>query len=191
MATLENITPAILKQVEENLESKLHDILGSKNDIGGPKVVANMLNLTGSSVERSVLEQLDAHDPEIAENVRNMMFLFEDIQLLADRDVQCLLAEIDQKDLVIALKTASEELITGNKLLKNLSEELQKKWSSQGNIADFSKLIEFVEDVESEALLRRQNLKKSYGITEATIEDISKATKLREVGLAYVFATVL
>ena len=123
MATLENITPAILKQVEENLETKLHDILGSKNNIGGPKVVANMLNLTGSSVERSVLEQLDAHDPEIAENVRNMMFLFEDIQLLTDRDVQCLLAEIDQKDVVIALKTASEEL--KEKILENMSERVR------------------------------------------------------------------
>ncbi|MEE3232848.1 MAG: flagellar motor switch protein FliG [Candidatus Latescibacterota bacterium] len=123
IATLENITPAILKQVEENLESKLHDILGSQSDIGGPKVVANMLNLTGSSIERSVLQQLDSHDPEIAENVRNMMFLFEDIQLLTDRDVQCLLAEIDQKDIVIALKTASEEL--KYKILENMSERVR------------------------------------------------------------------
>tara|TARA_B100001250_G_scaffold14296_1_gene12499 strand:- start:10189 stop:11223 length:1035 start_codon:yes stop_codon:yes gene_type:complete len=123
IATLENITPAILKQVEENLESKLHDILDTQSDIGGPKVVANMLNLTGSSIERSVLEQLDSHDPEIAENVRNMMFLFEDIQLLTDRDIQCLLAEIDQKDIVIALKTASEEL--KYKILENMSERVR------------------------------------------------------------------
>ena len=123
IATLENITPATLRQVEENLESKLNDILDTQSDIGGPKVVANMLNLTGSSIERSVLEQLDSHDPEMAENVRNMMFLFEDIQLLTDRDVQCILADIDQKDIVIALKTASEEL--KYKILDNMSERVR------------------------------------------------------------------
>jgi flagellar motor switch protein FliG len=123
IATLDNITPAVLKQIEESLESNLKDLLGGNKDVGGPKVVADMLNLTGSSVEKSVLDRLDSQDPEVAETVRNMMFVFEDIQTLTDREIQAVLREVEQKDLVIALKAASEEL--KSKILGNMSERVR------------------------------------------------------------------
>ncbi len=110
IATMENITPAVLKEIEEALESSLRDILGGNQDVGGPKVVADILNLTGSSVEKNVLDQMDAQDPEVAESVRNLMFTFADISKLTDRELQVLLREVDQKDLVVALKPAEEEL---------------------------------------------------------------------------------
>ena len=56
IATVENITPNVLKEIEESLESSLRDMLGGNQDAGGPKVVADILNLTGSSVEKSVLD---------------------------------------------------------------------------------------------------------------------------------------
>ena len=123
IATMENITPAVLKEIEEALESSLRDILGGNQDVGGPKVVADILNLTGSSVEKNVLDLMDAQDPEVAEAVRNLMFVFADISKLTDRELQVLLREVDQKDLVIALKAAEEEL--KEKILGNMSERVR------------------------------------------------------------------
>ena len=121
---MENITPNVLKQIEESLEANLRDILGGNQDVGGPKVVADILNLTGSSVEKSVLEQMDSADPEIAEEVRNMMFVFGDLVKLTDKELQVLLKEVEQKDLVVALKGADEEL--RDKVLGNMSERVRQ-----------------------------------------------------------------
>ena len=123
IATMENITPSVLKQIEDSLEANLRDILGGNQDVGGPKVVADMLNLTGGSVEKNVLDRLDAQDPEVAEIVRNMMFVFEDIHKMTDREIQTVLREVEQKDLVIALKAASEEV--KEKILSNMSERVR------------------------------------------------------------------
>ena len=124
IATMENITPNVLKQIEESLEANLRDILGGNQDVGGPKVVADMLNLTGSTVEKNVLERMDGADPEIAEQVRNMMFVFDDLVKLTDRELQVLLKEVEQKDLVVALKAADDEL--KGKVLGNMSERVRQ-----------------------------------------------------------------
>ena len=82
-----------------------------------------MLNLTGSSVEKSVLDNIDAQDPEVAETVRNMMFVFDDVSTLTDREIQTVLREVEQKDLVIALKAASEDV--KEKILGNMSDRVR------------------------------------------------------------------
>ena len=123
LATMENITPNVIKEIEEALEASLRDMLGGDQDVGGPKVVADILNLTGSSVEKSVLDQMDGQDPEVAEAVRNLMFVFGDIAKLTDREIQTLLREVDQKDLVVALKSAEDEL--KEKILGNMSERVR------------------------------------------------------------------
>ena len=124
IATLNNITPSVLKQIEESLQNNLGDILGGHKDVGGPKIVADMLNLTGSSIEKNVLEKLDAQDPEVAETVRNMMFVFDDLDSLSDREIQVLLREVEQQDLVVALKTASYEV--KDKILSNMSDRVRE-----------------------------------------------------------------
>ena len=123
IATMENITPNVLKEIEESLEASLRDVLGGNQDVGGPKVVADILNLTGSSVEKNVLDNMDAQDPEVAESVRNLMFVFDDISKLTDREIQTLMREVDQKDLVVALKSASDEM--KDKVLGNMSERVR------------------------------------------------------------------
>ena len=145
IATMENITPAILKEIEEALEQSLRDILGGNQDVGGPKVVADILNLTGSSVEKNVLDQMDAQDPEVAESVRNLMFTFSDISKLTDRELQVLLREVDQKDLVIALKGAEEEL--KDKILGNMSERVRTFISEEMEFQGPMRLSE-VEEVQ-------------------------------------------
>ena len=123
IATMENITPTVLKEIEESLEASLKDMLGGNKDVGGPKVVADILNLTGSSVEKNVLDNMDGQDPEVAESVRNLMFVFEDISKLSDREIQAVMKEVDQKDLVVALKSASDEM--KEKILGNMSERVR------------------------------------------------------------------
>ena len=145
IATLDNITPAVLKQIEESLEANLGDILGGHKDVGGPKIVADMLNLTGSTVEKSVLQKLDAQDPEVAETVRNMMFVFDDLETLTDREIQVVLREVEQKDLVVALKTASEEV--KDKILGNMSERVRDYIEEEMEFLGPMRLSE-VEDIQ-------------------------------------------
>ena len=111
IATMESISPQILRELEDSLAENLQTILsGQVTEIGGPKAVAEILNSTGRSTEKSVLERLDAQDPELAEDVRNQMFVFDDIANLTDREIQLILREVDSKELGTALKGASDEM---------------------------------------------------------------------------------
>ena len=145
IATMENITPNVLKQIEESLETSLRDILAGNRDVGGPKVVADLLNCAGSSTEKSVLGQIDAQDPEVGECVRNLMFTFSDIVKLSDREIQTLMREVDQKDLVVALKGAEEELKV--KILNNMSEQVRNLICEQMEFMGPMRLSE-VEEVQ-------------------------------------------
>ncbi|OGG46399.1 MAG: flagellar motor switch protein FliG [Candidatus Handelsmanbacteria bacterium RIFCSPLOWO2_12_FULL_64_10] len=123
IATLDNISPQVLKQIEESLAEELQTVLsGQVAEIGGPKRVAEILNMTGRSTERAILEKLDGQDPEIAENIRNMMFTFDDIVRLTDREIQLVLREVDTKDLAVALKGAGPEI--QDRVFSNVSERV-------------------------------------------------------------------
>ncbi|MEE2657736.1 MAG: flagellar motor switch protein FliG [Candidatus Latescibacterota bacterium] len=143
IATMENITPNVLRQIKESLEENLRDILGGNQDVGGPKVVADMLNLTVGSVEKNVLHRLDAQDPEVAEFVRNQMFIFEDIQRLTDREIQTVLREVEQKDIVISLKAASQEV--KDKFLANMSDRIRRFVEEELDFLSPMRLSEVVE----------------------------------------------
>jgi flagellar motor switch protein FliG len=162
IATMENITPNVIKQIEESLESSLRDILGGNQDVGGPKVVADILNLTGSSVEKNVLDQMDAQDPEVAEAVRNLMFVFDDISKLTDREIQTLLREVDQKDLVVALKASSDEL--KNKVLTNMSERVRTFITEEMEFLGPMRLSE-VEEVQLRIVQQVRQLEEQGQIT--------------------------
>ena len=162
VATMENITPNVIKEIEESLEQSLRDMLGGNQDVGGPKVVADMLNLTGSSVEKNVLDQMDGQDPEVAESVRNLMFVFDDIKNLTDRELQTVLREVDQKDLVIALKTASEEL--KDKMLGNMSERVRMFIQEEMDFLGPMRLSE-VEDVQLRIVQQVRQLEEQGQLT--------------------------
>ncbi len=123
IAQMEHISPQVIRDLEENLAQDLEAILsGQVTDIGGPKTVAEILNRVGRSTERAVLERLDANDPELAESIRNQMFVFDDISQLTDREIQMLLREVDTKDLGVALKGAAEDL--RERILGNMSDRV-------------------------------------------------------------------
>ncbi|MBT4499844.1 MAG: flagellar motor switch protein FliG [Gemmatimonadetes bacterium] len=162
IATMENITPNVIRQIEEGLESSLRDMLEGNQDVGGPKVVADVLNLTGSSVEKNVLDQMDGQDPEVAEAVRNLMFVFDDIKNLTDREIQVLLQEVDQKDLVIALKGATNEL--KEKILSNMSEKVRTFITEEMEFLGPMRLSE-VEDVQLRIVQQARQLEEQGQIT--------------------------
>jgi flagellar motor switch protein FliG len=123
IATMDNISPQVLRELEESLANDLQAILqGQITEIGGPGAVAEILNRTGRSTEKAVLERLDAQDPELAEEVRNQMFVFDDIAKLTDREIQMILREVDSKDLAVALKGGSDEM--KERIFGNMSERV-------------------------------------------------------------------
>ena len=162
IATMENITPNVLKEIEESLEASLRDMLGGNQDVGGPKVVADILNLTGASVEKSVLDNMDAQDPEVAESVRNLMFVFDDIAKLTDREIQSLMREVDQKDLVVALKSASDEL--KEKVLGNMSERVRTFITEEMEFQGPMRLSE-VEEVQLRVVQQVRQLEEQGQVT--------------------------
>ena len=162
IATMENITPNVIKQIEESLEASLRDLLGGNQDVGGPKVIADMLNLTGSSVEKNVLDQMDGQDSEVAEAVRNLMFVFADISKLRNPELQTLLSQVDKKDLVIALKGAEKSLM--ERVQNNVSEELWKELTEEMEILGPMRLSE-VEEVQMRVVQQVRQLEEQGKIT--------------------------
>ena len=162
IATMENIAPNVLKEIEESLESSLRDMLGGNQDVGGPKVVADILNLTGSSVEKNVLDNMEAQDPDTAESVRNLMFVFEDILKLTDREIQILMREVDQKDLVVALKGASDEM--KEKILGNMSDRVRTFITEEMEFSGPMRLSE-VEEIQLRIVQQVRQLEEQGQIT--------------------------
>ena len=95
------------------------------NDVEGPKVAAEILNRIGSSIERPILDHMDAQDSQLAEKVRYQMYTFEDIIKQTDLEIQVMLRHIDPTDLALALKDASEEL--KDRIFANISERVGTK----------------------------------------------------------------
>lgn len=92
----------------------------SLSKIGGTKSLANILNKTNASMSKEILERLDQMDPDVAQEVKRLMFLFDDILHIQDKDVQRVLREVDRKDLALALKVADDKL--RDKIFANMSE---------------------------------------------------------------------
>ncbi|MBT3604728.1 MAG: flagellar motor switch protein FliG [Candidatus Latescibacteria bacterium] len=121
MATISSIEPEALRELEENLALELQDVLsGHVTDFDGPKVVADILNRAQQDTEFQVLDHIAQHDPELAESIREEMFVFDDLRHLSDQDMQILLKEIDANDLALALKNANETI--KNRFFANLSQ---------------------------------------------------------------------
>jgi flagellar motor switch protein FliG len=121
IANMEQTNPDIIKEVEKGLEVRLSSIINQKFEkAGGVEAVSEILNLADRSTEKGILESLEEDDPDLVEQIRRLMFVFEDIMLVDDKGVQQVMKEIDQEDLSLALKTASDEL--KEKVFRNMSE---------------------------------------------------------------------
>ena len=104
LATMEHTSPDVISQVEKELESKLAQFVTAElRETGGVGATAEILNLTQRSTEKSVLEGLEEQDPELVEQIRRLMFTFDDILRVNDRGVQNLLKQIDPQQVALAL----------------------------------------------------------------------------------------
>lgn len=121
IATMDNTNPEVIREVEQGLEMRLSGVVSQTfQKVGGVESVAEMLNLADRSTEKGILEALEAQDPDLVEQIRRLMFVFEDILLVNDKGIQAVLKEIENEDLTLALKTASESL--RDKIFRNMSE---------------------------------------------------------------------
>ena len=120
IARMDRITPEVLREVERVLERKLSTVMGQDFTMaGGIDAVVAIVNSSDRTTERNIMEHLEENDPELAEEIKKRLFVFEDIIRLDDRSLQRVLREVDMKELGLALKGATEELRT--KFFKNMS----------------------------------------------------------------------
>jgi flagellar motor switch protein FliG len=120
IATMNNTSPIVIEEVEGILEKKLSNVIRSDMaTIGGVQSLVDILNSVDRGTEKSIIEELDREQPELAEKIRESMFVFEDIISLDNTSIQRVLREVDIKDLALALKGSSEEV--SNIIYKNMS----------------------------------------------------------------------
>ncbi len=120
IALMDRTSPDIVKEVETVLERKMSAIVSNEYaTAGGIQSIVNILNFADRGTEKNILDRLEEKDPELAEEIRKRMFVFEDIILLSDRAVQVVLRQVDTHDVALALKTASEDV--ADKIFRNMS----------------------------------------------------------------------
>ncbi|MDE6995419.1 MAG: flagellar motor switch protein FliG, partial [Lachnospiraceae bacterium] len=123
IAIMDRTSPEVIKEVEKVLESKLSSLVNQDYTIiGGVDAVVEILNTVDRGTEKHIMETLEIEEPELADEIRKKMFVFEDILLLDDRAIQRVLRDVDNGDLATALKGSNEEV--QNAIFNNLSKRL-------------------------------------------------------------------
>ncbi len=123
IALMDRTSPDVIKEVEKVLEKKLSSLVNQDYTIvGGVDAIVSILNTVDRSTEKHIMETLEIEEPELADEIRRKMFVFEDILTLDNRAIQTVLREVDNNELAIALKNANEDV--QNCIFSNLSSRL-------------------------------------------------------------------
>lgn len=122
IAIMDRTPPEVVREIERVLERKLSSAVVSQSfsAVGGVKSLVEVLNWVDRTTEKTILENLSENSPELADEVKKLMFVFEDVVLLDDGSIQKVLREVDNKELALALKGVTEEV--QNRIYKNMSE---------------------------------------------------------------------
>ncbi len=121
IAIMDRTPPEVVREIERVLERKLSSVVSqSFTAVGGVKSLVEVLNFVDRSTEKTILESLSENNPELADEVKKLMFVFEDITLLDDAAIQKVLRDVDTKELALALKAVSDDV--QNRIYKNMSE---------------------------------------------------------------------
>lgn len=130
IAVMDSTSPDIISQVEEVLEKNISSSLTEDyTQTGGIESVVDVLNSVDRSTERTILDTLEIQDPELAEEIKKRMFVFEDIVILDDRAIQRVIREVDNEDLRLALKASSEEV--KDTVFKNMSDRMAETYKEE------------------------------------------------------------
>lgn len=161
MANLEEISPEVVRKVSAVLDKKIVAMAGSSVEVQGVKTVAEVLNRMGRSDSKNILEKLEQENPELAAHIRQLMFVFDDIQYLPDRAIQEILKRADKRMLILAMKGAAETL--REKFFRNMSsravETMKEEMSFLGpvkvsEVSDSqSSITEIVRQLEEEGVI--------------------------------------
>ena len=164
VANLDYVSPELISQLDDVLKTEF-STLGSidTNQLGGVEPIADMLNHMDKATEKNIMERVEEKDPGLAEEIRKLMFVFEDLIYVDDRGIQEMLKEIDQATLVIAMKTATDDIKA--KLFRNMSNRA---------------MTLLVEDLESMGSKKLSDIEKA----QATI--IQKCKELEAQGRAFI-----
>ncbi|MGE5400394.1 MAG: flagellar motor switch protein FliG [Ignavibacteriales bacterium] len=162
IATLGKISPQTLKQIEKVVDELAGFTMNqSLSRTGGPKSLAKILNRTNVSISKEILTSIQEKDEEVAHEIKRLMFLFDDIINIQDKDIQRILREVDRKDLALSLKVTDERL--KQKIFANMSERaadllkeelqymgpvrLKEVEAAQAKIVDVVKMLEENEEI--------------------------------------------
>lgn len=120
IANMDRSNPEVIREVERVLEQKASAVMTTEIiETGGVKNLVEVLNRVDRATEKAIMENLEDSDPELADEVKRLMFVFEDVKMLDDRAIQTVLGQTDKKDLALALKAVGEDV--KDRILKNLS----------------------------------------------------------------------
>ena len=137
IATMDRTSPDVIKEVERVLERKLASLVNQDYTVvGGVNAIVDILNTVDRGTEKHIMESLELEEPELADEIRRKMFVFEDILSLDDRTIQRVLRDVDNADLGIALKSANEEVrnVIFNNLSKRLATMIQEDMEFMGPV---------------------------------------------------------
>jgi len=159
IALMDSTSPEIINEVEQLLERKLSTtVTQDYTQTGGIEAVVDVLNGVDRSTEKTILEALEIQDPELAEEIKKRMFVFEDIVTLDNRSIQRVIRDVENEDLMFSLKVASEEV--KNVVFKNMSKRM----------ADT-----FVEEMEYLGPVRLRDVEEAQSRIVATIRRLEEA----------------
>lgn len=125
ISTLGKVNPALLSEMEEVLEDIAEaEISQSMSSLGGTKSVAAILNRCSTAEAKVILESIEQKNPQLAGEIKRLMFLFEDLLFVDDKGIQRILREVDKKDLAMSMKVSEDKL--KQKIFSNMSERAQE-----------------------------------------------------------------
>jgi len=137
IALMDSTSPEVISQVEKVLEQKLSStVTQDYTSAGGIEAIVQILNGVDRSTERTILDALEIQDPELAEEIKKRMFVFEDIVNLDNRSIQRIIRDIENTDLMLALKVASEEVreVIFRNMSKRMAETFKEEMEYMGPV---------------------------------------------------------
>ena len=172
LSKLERVPPGVIKDLDEVLQEQLKSTGSTQSKlVGGVRTVADILNNMDKSIEEPILADIEKLDKEEAEKIRELMFTFDDLASVDDKSMQLILREVSHDQIVLALKTASDELKT--KILANVSKRAQEMIKDDLEAMGPKKLSE-VEKVQHEILKVARRLEDEGKISLAVKSESEK-----------------
>lgn len=130
IATMDSTSPEVISEIESVLERKLSSTVTQDfSETGGVGAVVEVLNGVDRATEKTILDALEEQDPELAEEIKKRMFVFEDIVTLDNRSIQRIIRECENEDLILSLKVSSEEV--QNILFGNMSQRMAESFKEE------------------------------------------------------------